>query len=89
KTCPTGAMNFGERKEMLALANKRLGKVKNVSPSATLLNADDIRVIYLVEYKPDLYYKYAVASNSAFGITRQMALARMFRPIRNIPLRLV
>lgn len=89
KTCPTGAMNFGEREEMLALANKRLGKVKNVSPSATLLNADDIRVIYLVAYKPELYYKYAVASNSGLGMTRKMALARIFRPIRNISLGLV
>jgi formate dehydrogenase iron-sulfur subunit len=89
KTCPTGAMNFGERKEMLALANKRLGEVKKVYPGAMLLNADDVRVIYLVAYKPELYCKYAVASNSGFGITRQMALARMFRPIRNIPLRLV
>ena len=89
KTCPTGAMNFGERKEMLALANKRLGEVKKVYPGAMLLNADDVRVIYLVAYKPELYCKHAVASNSGFGITRQMALARMFRPIRNIPLRLV
>jgi len=89
KTCPTGAMNFGEREEMLALANKRLGEVKKVCPDAMLLNADDVRVIYLVAYKPELYSKYAVALDSMFGITRQMALARMFRPIRNIPLRLV
>jgi formate dehydrogenase iron-sulfur subunit len=89
KTCPTGAMSFGEREAMLALANKRLGEVKNVCPSATLLNADDVRVIYLVAYKPELYSKYAVASNSVLSITRQMALARMFRPIKNIPLGLV
>ncbi len=28
KTCPTGAMNFGDRKAMLEMANKRLGEVK-------------------------------------------------------------
>jgi len=90
KTCPTGAMNFGERKEMLALANKRLGEVKKACPSAMLLNADDVRVVYLVAYKPELYYKHAVASNSVLDITRQMALARMFRPIRrNISVGLV
>jgi formate dehydrogenase iron-sulfur subunit len=89
KACSTGAMNFGNREEMLALANKRLGEVKKACPSATLLNADDVRVIYLVAHKPELYYKYAVASNSVFGITRQMAIARMLRSVRNIPLRLV
>ena len=84
KTCPTGAMNFGEREEMLALANKRLGEVKKISPAAKLLDADDVRVIYLVAYKPELYHKFAVASVFDFGITRQMALAKMFRPVKNI-----
>ena len=84
KTCPTGAMNFGERDEMLALANKRLGEVKKISSSAMLLDADDVNVICLVAYKPELYHKYAVASAFDFGITRQMALAKMFRPVRNI-----
>jgi len=84
KTCPTGAMNFGEREEMLALANKRLGEIKKISSAAMLLDADDVRVIYLVAYKPELYHKFAVASVFDFGITRQMALAKMFRPVKNI-----
>ncbi len=84
KTCPTGAMNFGEREEMLALANKRLGEVKRISTAAMLLDADDVRVIYLVAYKSELYHKYAVASVFDFGITRQMALAKMFSPVKNI-----
>ena len=41
KNIPTGAMNFGERKEMLALANKRLGEIKKISPAAMLLDADE------------------------------------------------
>jgi formate dehydrogenase iron-sulfur subunit len=84
KTCPTGAMSFGAREEMLALANKRLGEVKKISSAAMLLDADDVRVIYLVAYKPELYHKFAVASVFDFGITRQMALAKMFRPVKNI-----
>jgi len=84
KTCPTGAMNFGEREEMLALANKRLAEVKKISPAAKLLDADDVRVIYLVAYNPELYHKFAVASVFDFGITRQAALAKMFRPVKNI-----
>jgi len=84
KTCPTGAMNFGDREEMLALANKRLGEVKKISPSAMLIDPDDVRVIYLVAYKPELYHKFAVASVDNLGITRQMAIAKMFRPVKNI-----
>jgi formate dehydrogenase iron-sulfur subunit len=84
KTCPTGSMNFGDRAEMLALANKRLGEVKKTNPAAMLLDADDVRVIYLVAYKPELYHKFAVASAFDYGITRQMALAKIFSPVKNI-----
>ena len=83
KTCPTGAMNFGERQEMLSLAEKRLAIVQKTHPEAMLLDAGDIRVIYLVAYDPGLYHEYAVASNRDFGISRQVALKRMVRPLRN------
>jgi formate dehydrogenase iron-sulfur subunit len=83
KTCPTGAMNFGERREMLDLAQKRLALVKRTQPGAMLLDADDIRVIYMVAYDPSLYHEFAVASNTHFGISRQAALKRMLRPLRN------
>jgi len=81
KTCPTGAMNFGDRNEMLALANNRLAVVKKKHPKAHLLDADDVRVIYLVTEKPDLYHKFAVASSSAFDMSRQVALKKLFRPL--------
>ncbi len=84
KTCPTGAMNFGDRKEMLTLAEKRLGKVKKTHPKARLLNPDDIRVIYLVAEDPNLYHKFAMASNSAFDITRAVALKRLVRPVTRL-----
>lgn len=48
KTCPTGAMNFGERDEMLARAHHRLGAVKVSHPRAKLVDPEDVRVIYLV-----------------------------------------
>lgn len=84
KTCPTGAMNFGERSEMVALAKSRLSTVKNTNPKAALLDPDDVNVIYLVTEKPSLYHEFAVASNTAFDITRQVALRRMFKPLTNI-----
>lgn len=89
KTCPTGAMNFGERSEMVALAKSRLSIVKKTNPKAALLDPDDVNVIYLVTEKPSLYHEFAVASNTAFDITRQVALRRMFKPLTNIVSRLL
>jgi formate dehydrogenase iron-sulfur subunit len=89
KVCPTGAMNFGDRAEMTSLANLRLEKVKNKYPKATLLDADDVQVIYMVAFEPDLYHEYAVASNNAFDITRHAALRRMLRPITHFASRLL
>jgi len=83
KTCPTGAMNFGDRKAILEMANKRLGEVKAVYKDAMLANPDDIRTIYLLIDDPKNYHKFAVAENN-IGITRKMALRRLFRPLRNL-----
>ena len=84
KTCPTGTMNFGERAEMLDLAQKRLTVVRRTHREAMLLDADDIRVIFMVAHDSRLYHEHAVASNSNFGISRQAALKRMLRPLRNL-----
>lgn len=84
KTCPAGAMNFGDRKEMVALATKRYAQVKKKYPKAKILDSKDVRVLYLVTEDPKHYHKFAVASNSAFDVTRQMALRRMFRPFTDI-----
>ena len=89
KTCPTGAMNFGERSEMVALAKSRLSTVKKANPKAALLDPDDVNVIYLVTEKPSLYHEFAVATNTAFDITRQVALRKMFKPLTNIVSRLL
>ena len=80
--CPTGAMNFGERDEMLALADAHLKKVKGKYPKAMLLDTDDVNVIYLVGFDPGLYTDYAVAANTrrSQGISRSVALRRMVRP---------
>lgn len=81
KTCPTGAMNFGDRKAMLDLANQRLAEVKGKFKDASLANPDDVRVIYLLADDPKKYHKFAVAE-STIGITRKMALKRILRPVK-------
>ena len=88
QTCPTGAMNFGDRDEMLALAKKRLGEVKKKYPKAMLVDEDTVSVIYLITEDPQLYHEFAVASNSAFDISRVVALKRLIRPFTNLAARL-
>lgn len=83
KTCPTGAMSFGDRKEILEKANQRLARVKGKYPDAILTNPDDIRVIFLLTDDPKKYHKFAVADNT-IGITRKMALRRLFQPISGL-----
>lgn len=79
-TCPTGAMTFGDREEMLALAKSRLGVVKAKFPKAMLLNPDEVNVIYLVAFDPKYYSEYAVASSGRGGVSRSVALCKMMGP---------
>ncbi len=79
--CPTGAMSFGNRNEILSAASKRLKKVKERFPKAMLLNPDEVNVIYLVAFDPKLYSDYAVASLDRGGISRSVALQRMMGPL--------
>lgn len=83
KACPTGTMNFGDRDTMLEMAKKRLAEVKGRYKDAMLANPDDIRVIFLLVDDPKKYYKFAVAENT-IGITRKMALKRLFQPITSL-----
>ena len=83
KTCPTGAMNFGDRNAMLELANKRLAEVRKQYKDAILANPEDVRVIFLLADDPKMYHKFAVAENT-IGITRKVALRRLFRPLKSL-----
>ena len=62
KTCPTGAMNFGDRDTMLAMAKARLEEVKKKYPNAQLLNQDFVRTIFLVAEDPKKYHKFAAVT---------------------------
>ncbi len=83
KTCPTGAMSFGDRKEMIEKANKRLAEVKGKYKDAMLANLEDVRAIYLLVDDPKKYHKFAVAENT-IGITRKMALKRLLHPLSDL-----
>ncbi len=84
KTCPTGAMNFGERNEMVSVAEKRLTEVREKYPDATLTGIEDTRVFYLLADEPSKYHKYAGAKIVPPGINRKTALKRIARPLREL-----
>jgi formate dehydrogenase iron-sulfur subunit len=81
KVCPTGAMNFGERADMLALAQKRLAEAKKTYPKAMLADADSVNTIFLLIDEPQKYHKFAVAALSD-GLNRKQFLADIFKPLR-------
>jgi formate dehydrogenase iron-sulfur subunit len=84
KTCPTGAMNFGDRDEMVALAKKRLAEVKSQFPKATVTGLEDVRVFYLLADEPAKYHEYALSTVKPGGIDRKTALKRLARPLREL-----
>ena len=80
KVCPTGAMSFGDREDMLKLAEERLAKVKRTFPKATLADPDDVNVIYLLTDTPDTYFEHAVAAVSG-PLSRKEFLAKVMKPL--------
>lgn len=86
-TCPTGAMNFGNRDEILDMAKKRLSVVQRTHRKAKLIDPEDIRVIFLVAEDPQLYHKFATASRTAFDVTRALAIKRLLRPLSSLTTR--
>ena len=59
KTCPTGAMVFGERAEVLEEAKARLAKVKERFPKARLVDTEEVNVVYLLAEDPKFYHEFA------------------------------
>ena len=56
KACPTGAMNFGDREEMKALAKDRLKAAKSTCEDALLVDdMEEVSVFYLLTEKEELY----------------------------------
>lgn len=77
KTCPTGAMNFGDREKILDMAKKRLEEVKKKYPKADLLNHEFVRTIFLVIDDPKKYHKFAAADDE----TIVASLNRVLTPV--------
>jgi len=84
KTCPTGAMNFGDGDKMVALAKNRLAEVRSKFPKAVVTGLDDVRVFFLLADEPARYHEYALSTGRPGGIDRKAALKRIARPLREL-----
>ena len=82
KVCPTGAMNFGDRSEMLKLAEARLASLKGKYPDAKLADPDEVNVIYLLIDKPENYHEFAVAQADLGPMSKKQLLATLARPFK-------
>jgi formate dehydrogenase iron-sulfur subunit len=52
-------MVFGDRSQILAMAEKRVTELKKSYPKAMALNPEDVRVIFIVTDDPQKYWKHA------------------------------
>jgi formate dehydrogenase iron-sulfur subunit len=58
EACPTGAITFGERSELLDTAGKRVTELEKQNPSANLYGATELgglHVMYVLDEAPDTY----------------------------------
>lgn len=61
QACPTGAMVFGERDGILAEVEKRVALLKKDYPKVKAVDADSVRVIYIITDDPQNYAPYVEA----------------------------
>ncbi|MEI6154477.1 MAG: formate dehydrogenase, partial [Deltaproteobacteria bacterium] len=59
KTCPTGAMQFGDRKTIRKMAQNRLDEVKKTHRRASLVTPEAVKVIFLLRHYPEEYFPFA------------------------------
>ncbi len=79
KACPTGTMQFGDRKTIRKMAEDRLDEVKKIYRRASLVNPEAVKVIFLLKDYPEKYHQFA-ANDRAKGTTRKMALKSLLHP---------
>jgi formate dehydrogenase iron-sulfur subunit len=84
KTCPTGAMNYGDRDKMISMANKRMAEVKSRYPAAVVTGLDDLRCFYLLADEPRKYYQYASAERVPGLMDRKMAMKKIGKSLREL-----
>jgi formate dehydrogenase iron-sulfur subunit len=55
KACPSGAVLFGDRADILAAADARLEAIRDQFPDAAVLDRDDVRLLILLGDRESMY----------------------------------
>jgi len=76
KACPTGAVQFGDREEILKKAHVRLDELKPLYKEARILDEEEVNVLYLIVDKPALYQIAERDDRSSL-----LALKSLFKPL--------
>lgn len=84
KTCPTGAMSFGDRDKMVKMAKARLAEVKVRYPKTVVTGLDDLRVFYLLTDEPKKYHQYAGAEHVPALMDRKVAIAKIGKSLKDL-----
>jgi formate dehydrogenase iron-sulfur subunit len=75
QTCPTGCLNFGSLKDIRVMALERIERVKQTYPAARLLDADQVRVIFLTAFAPNKYHEKASSFDPTLWQTRKSLIS--------------
>ncbi|MFW5836713.1 MAG: 4Fe-4S dicluster domain-containing protein [Desulfovibrionaceae bacterium] len=84
QACPTGAMNFGDREDIMKMAEARLAVAKKKWPKAKLVDPEDVRVIVLAAFDPMDYYESLSADAGPILKSRRAMFAGLGRPFSRI-----
>jgi len=76
--CSSGALQFGDREEILKCGRARVKVLRQRHPKARLLDEESVRTIFIVMDAPSCYHKNATA-NPNRGMDRKLALRRLLR----------
>jgi len=63
KACPNDGISFGDRADMLQIAEERLAVVREEFPDAAILDQDDVRVLILLADRESMYKLRSVAAS--------------------------
>ncbi len=77
KVCPTGALQFGTRAEILRMAESRLRELKKGYPAARVIDREDVSWIYVL-HQPEVQFQISRRQRKP---SVRYALRSLFKPL--------
>jgi formate dehydrogenase iron-sulfur subunit len=78
KSCPTGALQFGERNSIVARAKVRLKELKKTHPAARIIDEDEVSWIYIL-HQPEVQFQISRKERTP---SPMLALKSLLKPLR-------